>query len=71
MTAQMKTGLIALYDQALPGERDASTPTERESLDAFLRSIEGKVVTLVFSGNDAFEEKDNNVWLPSLLWEEL
>jgi hypothetical protein len=33
--------------------------------------IEGKIVTLVFTGDDAFEEKDNNYWLPKECWEEV
>ena len=35
----------------------------------FLKSIEGKVVDLVFIGKDAFEKNDNNHWLPNELWE--
>ena len=35
----------------------------------FLKSIEGKVVELVFTAGDAFEKNDNNHWLPSSLWE--
>lgn len=35
----------------------------------FLKSIEGKVVELVFTAGDAFEKNDNNHWLPSTLWE--
>ena len=35
----------------------------------FLKSIEGKVVDLVFIGDDAFEAKDNDHWLPRSLWE--
>lgn len=35
----------------------------------FLKSIEGKVVDLIFTGGDAFEKNDNNHWLPSDLWE--
>ena len=35
----------------------------------FLKSIEGKVVDLVFIGNDAFEKNDNNHWLPNSLWD--
>ena len=34
----------------------------------FLKSIEGKVVDLVFTGGDAFEKEDNNHWLPDSLW---
>ena len=35
----------------------------------FLKSIEGKPVDLVFTAGDAFEEKDNNHWLPKSLWD--
>lgn len=35
----------------------------------FLKSIEGKVVDLVFCGKDAFEKNDNNHWLPGSLWD--
>jgi len=35
----------------------------------FLKSIEGKIVDLVFTGGDAFEKNDNNHWLPSSLWD--
>jgi len=37
----------------------------------FLKSIEGKVVDLVFTDGDAFEKNDNNHWLPDSLWEAL
>ena len=37
-------------------------------LKTFLKSIEGKAVNLVFTGGDAFGEKDNNFWLPNDLW---
>jgi hypothetical protein len=71
MKAKMKTGLIALYDEALPKERFALSPEDREELDNFLLSLEGKVVSLVFTAGDAFEEKDNNFWLPPSLWDEI
>ena len=35
----------------------------------FLKSIEGKVINLVFTAGDAFEEIDNNHWLPESLWD--
>ena len=35
----------------------------------FLKSIEGKIVDLVFTAGDAFEKEDNNHWLPESLWE--
>ncbi|MCX6602534.1 MAG: hypothetical protein NTV52_02955 [Acidobacteria bacterium] len=67
----MKTGLIALYDEALPHERAALPLDEREHLDEFLRSIEGREIKLVFTAGDAFEEKDNDIWLPPSLWDEI
>ncbi len=35
----------------------------------FLKSIEGKVIDLVFTAGDAFEKEDNNHWLPDSLWD--
>ena len=67
----MKTGLIALYDEALPHERAALPLDERDHLDEFLRSIEGKAISLVFTAGDAFEKKDNDIWLPPPLWDEI
>jgi len=71
MNAQMKTGLIALYDEALPHERAALPLGERERLNEFLQSIEGREIKLVFTAGDAFEEKDNDIWLPPSLWDEI
>ena len=31
--------------------------------------IEGRVVDLVFIGDDAFEAEDDNYWLPDCCWE--
>lgn len=33
--------------------------------------ISGKEVNLIFVGNDAFEEQDNNYWLPDCCWDEI
>lgn len=71
MNARMKTGLIALYDEALPHERAALPLDEREYLDEFLRSIDGREIRLVFTAGDAFEAKDNDIWLPPSLWDEI
>jgi len=38
-------------------------------LKQFLKSIENKTINLVFTGEDAFEEIDNNIWLPDALWD--
>ena len=38
-------------------------------LKQFLKSIEGKIVDLIFTCGAAFEKNDNNFWLPSELWE--
>ena len=40
-------------------------------LKEFLKSIENKVINLVFIGEDAFEETNNNFWLPQSLWSEI
>ena len=37
-------------------------------LKEFLKSIEGKIIELVFLRGDAFEKHDNNYWLPESLW---
>ena len=64
--ARMKDGLIQRF-------RDFFGEVEPVDADpawkAFLESIEGKEVTLVFTNNDAFEEKDNNYWLPNCMWD--
>jgi len=58
----MKDNLWERYKKILPREYD-------EEVGAFLLSIEGKEVELVFVGKDAFEAKDNNYWLPDCLWD--
>ena len=65
MKVQMKNNLIELYEKALPGELEAQGS---ESVGIFLKSIEGKKVELIFTGGDAFEKTDNNIWLPDSLW---
>lgn len=62
MKAKMKYNLIPRYKNIMPECFD----TEVEEL---LRRIEGKEVNLVFIDGDAFEEKDNNIWLPDSLWD--
>ena len=64
MKAQMKTGLCEIYKHAMPEEFDAE-------IEAFLNSIDGKEVELIFTGGDAFEKDDNNIWLPNYLWMEI
>ena len=64
MKAKMKDNLINRYRAILPEEFD-------DEIRAFLESIEKKEVNLVFVGCDAFEENDNNIWLPNELWEAL
>lgn len=63
----MKQNLVELYEEELPGELEANNDTE--GIIDFLKSIEGKNVDLVFTGGDAFEKNDNNVWLPESLWD--
>jgi hypothetical protein len=60
----MRDSLIERYKEVLPEEYDEET-------GRFLKSIEGKEVELIFTGEDAFEKKDNNIWLPDCLWDEI
>lgn len=62
--AKMRDNLVERYKEVLPGECDNET-------ELFLKSIEGKEVTLKFTGEDAFEIEDDNVWLPDCLWDEI
>jgi hypothetical protein len=70
----MKDNLIARYQMSdeLKGELRAVWKhhgwLEYCKTKAFLKSIEGKVVDLVFTHGDAFEAQDNNYWLPDCLW---
>lgn len=62
MFARMKDNLIEIYEKVNPDCMDAE-------IAAFLANIEGQIVELVFTGPDAFEKDDNNIWLPNELWE--
>lgn len=66
MLARMKDNLIEKYHKALPGELGAQTDTEIED---FLNIIQGEIVELKFTGPDAFEKNDDNIWLPNELWD--
>jgi len=63
MKAIMRDNLVARYKAVMPNEYDSE-------IGEFLRSIEGKEVELRFIGTDAFEVKDNSIWLPDCLWDE-
>jgi len=69
MKAKMKDNLVERYEEILPGELDACE--KADEVVAFLESIEDKEVRLVFTAGDAFEENDNNIWLPETLWDEI
>ena len=74
MKARMKDNLILAYQQSeLYGELSAIRRVhgwkDYFETKQFLKSIEGKVVDLVFTAGDAFEKNDNNYWLPDDLWE--
>lgn len=69
MKAKMKDNLIQRYENALPGEIEAQE--EGYKTIFFLRSIEGQKVELVYTAGDAFEKKDNNIWLPDELWNKI
>ena len=46
-------------------------PHENYRTEEFLElceRIQGKIVELVFIGDDAFESLDNNYWLPNVCW---
>ena len=63
----MKDDLVDRYINLAPSILDMP---DDETLE-FLNSIEGKEVELVFTGIDAFEKNDNNIWLPHALWDKL
>ena len=65
MKARMKDNLVPRYLALFP---DVLDYPDEETL-RFLNSIEGKSVSLVFIGEDAFEKEDNNIWLPNCLWD--
>jgi len=67
MKAKMRDNLIPRYVALSP---DVVDPPDEET-QAFLTSIEGKEVDLVFVIQDAFEKNDKNVWLPDCLWDEI
>ena len=83
MRARMKSNLISRYQlcpefkyfsapfNELLGVKEVHGWLEYFNTKLFLKSIEGKVVNLVFTCGDAFEEKDNNFWLPNSLWDEV
>lgn len=61
MKAKMKDNLVKRYKELLPTEID-------DYITEFLKSIEGKEVNLIFTSDDAFEENNNDIWLPDSLW---
>lgn len=69
MKALMRSNIIERYERALPGEIEATE--DGDELVAFLESIEGKEIDLIFTGKDAFEKNDNNIWLPDVLWDKI
>ncbi|MCK4795658.1 MAG: hypothetical protein KAV87_68655 [Desulfobacteraceae bacterium] len=71
MRAKMKKNLVALYEKYLPGEIEAQGDAEGKKTIAFLESIEGRCVDLIFTAGDAFEKEDNDYWLPDGLWDEI
>lgn len=67
MKAKMRDNLVERYKALAPSIVDIPD----EEIRDFLSSIEGRVVELVFTGPDAFEKEDNNIWLPDCLWDEV
>jgi len=66
MKVKMKDNLIPRY-VAL----SLAVDMPDEGIQTFLSSIEGKEVNLVFTCGDAFEEANNDIWLPDCLWDEI
>ncbi len=66
MEVRMKDNIIERYIENFPDE----SPIHKDII-TFLKLIEGTVVNLIFTHGDAFEENDNNIWLPDNLWEKL
>lgn len=62
--ARMKDNLVGRFRQFFGDGYDMDAEWR-----AFLESIEGREVTLVFTGNDAFEQADDNYWLPDCMWD--
>lgn len=66
MKAKIVPDLLAAIEAEL-GRREG----HRESRDflALCERIEGKIVSLKFTGRDAFEAIDNDWWLPESCWD--
>ena len=69
MKARMYNNLVKRYLAYIMEYMPKETLDEKDR--AFLMSIEGKIVNLVFVGPDAFEEDENDLWLPDCLWEKV
>lgn len=65
--ARMKDDLVRRFRVFFP---ESPIDADPEWL-AFVQSIEGKEVTLKFTCGDAFEEVDDNYWLPDCMWDEV
>ena len=70
MKVKMRNNLVGRYEQVLPGEMAAEDDNGKQTI-TFLQSIEDKEIELVFTGGDAFEESDDNIWLPDVLWDKI
>jgi hypothetical protein len=72
MKVQMKDNLILMYQSCLKNELHFlfinGRLNEYFKIKNFLKSIEGKVIEIVFTSGDAFEKNDNNIWLPESLF---
>lgn len=64
--ARMKDDLLRRLDEFF-GQMQGCRSDEK--LRALCERIKGKEVTLVFTGDDAFEREDDNYWLPDCTWE--
>lgn len=65
LRARMKDDLVPRFREFFP---DCEMDAEWQS---FLERIQGQEVTLVFTAGDAFEQVNDNYWLPDCMWDEL
>ena len=68
MKAKIVNNLLETINKYFRGTEGHRTDQEFLKL---CERIQGEEVNLVFSSGDAFEEIDNNYWLPECCWEEV
>ena len=66
MKAKIVDNLMDVIDEFFEGKEGHRNDPKFIEL---CERIAGQEVELVFTAGDAFEEKDNNYWLPDCTWE--